>query len=101
MNSTLTNAVKASRLSVGLRPPRTSSDDDDDLNELVARAKADLVILIFVAIWLVKLLAKTYLRFRKAIKRNRHPETQPLSPTTLEEEEHRHQSLRHQIQYAV
>ena len=95
----LTNVVKASRLSVGLRPPRTSSDDDD-LNELVARAKTDLVILIFVAIWLVKLLAKTYLRFREAIKRNRHPEAQPLSPTTLKGEEH-HQSLRQQIQYAV
>ena len=91
MNSTLTNVVKASRLSVGRQPPRTLSDGDDDLNELVARAKADLVILIFVAIWLVKLLAKTYLRFCKAIKRNRHP----LSPTTLEGEENRHQSLRH------
>jgi len=97
MNSTLTSAIKTDRLSVGPRPDTSS----DDLNELVARAKADLVVLIFVAIWVVKLLAKTYLRFRKAIKRNRHPETQPLSPTTLEGEEHRHQSLRHQIQYAV
>ena len=72
MNSTLTNVVKASRLSVRPRPPRTSSDDDN-------RAKADLVILISVAIWLVKLLAKTYLRFRKAMKQNRLPETQPLT----------------------
>ena len=38
---------------------------DDDLNELMARARADLVILIFVVNLLVKLLAKTYLRFRK------------------------------------
>ena len=60
MNSTLTSVIKADRLSVGPRRP-------DDLNELVARAKADLVVLIFVAIWVVKLLAKTYLRFRKAI----------------------------------
>ena len=80
MNSTLTNVVKASRLSVGRQPPRTLSDGDDDLNELVARAKADLFILIFVEIWLVKLLAKTYLRFRKAMKQNRLPdETQPLA----------------------
>ena len=92
MNSTLTSAIKTDRLSVGPRPDTSS----DDLNELVARAKADLVVLIFVAIWVVKLLAKTYLRFRKAIKRNRHPEAQPLSPTTLTGEEHRHQSLRQQ-----
>ena len=79
MNSTLTNVVKASRLSVGRQQPRTLSDGDNDLNELVARAKADLVILIFVAIWLVKFLVKTYLRFRKAMKQNRLPETQPLT----------------------
>ena len=78
MNSILTNVVKASRLSVGPRPAYPSSDFDD-LNKLVDRAKADLVILIFVAIWLVKLLAKTYLRFRKAIKQNRHPETKSLA----------------------
>ena len=95
MNSTLTSAVKANRLSVG---PRRQPEDTspDDLNELVARAKADLVVLIFVAIWVVKLLAKTYLRFRKAIKRNRHAEARPLSPTTLAGEEHRHQYLRQQ-----
>ena len=74
MNSTLTNVVKASRLSFGRQPPRTLSDgDDDDLNELVARARAHLVIFIFVAIWLVKFLVKTYLRFRKAMKQNRLP----------------------------
>ena len=97
MNSTLVSAVKSIRLSVGPRPDTSS----DDLNELVSRAKTDLVVLIFVAIWLVKLLTKTYLRFREAIKRNRHPEAQPLSPTTLNGEEHRHQSLRQKIQYAV
>ena len=74
MNSTLVSAVKANRLSVGPRP-----DTSDDLNELVSRAKTDLVVLIFVAIWLVKLLVKTYLRFRKAMKQNRLPETQPLT----------------------
>ena len=80
MNSTLTNVVKASRLSVGRQPPRTLSDGDNDLTELVARAKADLVILIFVAIWFVKFLVKTYLRFRKAMKQNRLPdETRPLT----------------------
>ena len=80
MNSTLTNVVKSSRLSVGRQPPRTLSDGDDDLNELVARARADFVILIFVAIWFVKFLVKTYLRFRKAMKQNRLPdETQPLT----------------------
>ena len=92
MNSTLTSVIKADRISVGPRPDTSS----DDLNELVARAKADLVVLIFVAIWVVKLLAKTYLRFRKAIKRNRHAEARPLSPTTLAGEEHRHQYLRQQ-----
>ena len=97
MNSTLVSAVKANRLYVRSRPDTSS----DDLNELVSRAKTDLVVLIFVAIWLVKLLTKTYLRFREAIKRNRHPEAQPLSPTTLNGEEHRHQSLRQKIQYAV
>ena len=96
MNSTLTSVIKADRLSVGPRPDTSS----DDLNELVARAKADLVVLIFVAIWLVKLLAKTYLRFRESIKRNRHPEAQQLSPMTLKGEHH-HQSLRQHIQYAV
>ena len=97
MNSTLVSAVKSNRLSVGPRPDTSS----DDLNELVSRTKTDLVVLIFVAIWLVKLLTKTYLRFREAIKRNRHPEAQPLSPTTLNGEEHRHQSLRQKIQYEV
>ena len=95
MNSTQVSAVKANRLSVGPRRPEDTSPDD--LNELVARAKADLVVLIFVAIWLVKLLAKTYLRFRGAIKRNRHPEAQPLSPTSLKGEHHHHQSLRQPI----
>ena len=85
MNSTLTNVVKASRLSVGRQPLRTLWDGDDDLNELVARAKADLVILIFVAIWLVKFLVKTYLRFRKAMKQNRLPETQPLAACVQKE----------------
>ena len=86
-------AVKSSQLSIERRPDTSSY-------ELMARAKTDLVVLIFVAIWLVKLLAKTYLRFREVIKRNRYPETQPLSSTALKEEEH-HQSLRQQIQYAV
>ena len=97
MNSTLVRAVKSNRLSVGPRPDTSSGD----LNELVSRTKTDLVVLIFVAIWLVKFLTKTYLRFREAIKRNRRPEGQPLSPTTLNGEEHHHQSLRQKIQYAV
>ena len=97
MNSTLVSALKSNKLSVGPRPDTSS----DDLNELLSRAKTDLVLLIFVAIWLAKLLTKTYLPFREAIKRNRHPEAQPLSPTTLNGEEHRHQSLRQKIQYAV
>ena len=97
MNLTLVSAVKANSLSVGHLPDNSL----DDLNKLVSRAKSDLVVLIFVAIWLDKLLTKTYLRFREALKRNRHPEAQPLSPTTLNGEEHRHQSLRQKIQYAV
>ena len=66
----------------------------------MARAKTDLVVLILVTIWLVKLLIKTYLRYRESIKQNLYPETQLLSPTVVKKEEH-HQSLRQNIQYSV
>ena len=81
MNSTLTDVLKASRLSDGTLQLYTLSDDD--IIKLLDGAKANLAILIFIVIWLIKFLTKTFLRFRKAV--NRHSETrQSLSPAIME-----------------
>ena len=64
MNSTLTDVLTASHLSVG--PLQLYTLSDDDIIKLLDGAKANLAILIFIVIWLIKLLTKTFLRFRKA-----------------------------------
>ena len=80
MNSTLTNVLKAGRLSVGSLQLHTLSDDD--IIKLMDGTKANIAILIFIVIWMIKLLTKTFLRFRKAV--NRHSETQSPTPATME-----------------
>ena len=85
MNSTLTSVLKASLLSVGPHPSHNLSNDNDDaLIKLMSQEKANVVIIIFFAIWLVKFFTKTILRARKSMKRNRHLESQPISPMILE-----------------
>jgi len=59
--------LKASPLSVGPHPSYNLSDDD--IVKLTDGTKANIAILIFIVIWLIKLLTKTFLRFRKAVNR--------------------------------
>ena len=81
MNSTLTDVLTASHLSVG--PLQLYTLSDDDIIKLLDGGKANLAILIFIVIWLIKFLTKTFLRFRKAV--NRPSETrQSLSPAMME-----------------
>ena len=75
MNSTLADVIKASPLSVGPHPSYNLSDDD--IVKLTDGTKANIAILIFIVIWLIKLLTKTFLRFRKAV--NRHSEAHLLA----------------------
>ena len=84
MNSTLTDVLKASPLSVGPHPSYNLSDDD--IVKLTDGTKANIAILIFIVIWLIKLLTKTFLRFRKAV--NRHSEAHSLATMERGVEEH-------------
>ena len=84
MNSTLTDVLKASPLSVG--PHSSHNLSDDDIVKLMDAAKANIAILIFIVIWLIKLLTKTFLRFRKAV--NRHSEAHSLATMERGVEEH-------------
>ena len=84
MNSTLADVIKASPLSVGPHPSYNLSDDD--IVKLTDGTKANIAILIFIVIWLIKLLTKTFLRFRKAI--NHHSEAHSLATIARGVEEH-------------
>ena len=84
MNSTLTDVLKASPLSVGPHPSYNLSDDD--IVKLTDGTKANIAILIFIVIWLIKLLTKTFLRFHKAV--NRHSEAHSLGTMERGVEEH-------------
>ena len=84
MNSTLADVIKASPLSVGPHPSYNLSDDD--IVKLTDGTKANIAILIFIVIWLIKLLTKTFLRFRKAV--NRHSEAHSHAMMERGEEEH-------------
>ena len=84
MNSTLTDVLKASPLSVEPHPSYNLSDDD--IVKLTDGTKANIAILIFIVIWLIKLLTKTFLRFRKAV--NRHSEAHSLATMERGVEEH-------------
>jgi len=76
--------IKASPLSVGPHPSYNLSDDD--IVKLTDGTKANIAILIFIVIWLIKLLTKTFLRFRKAV--NRHSEAHSLATMERGVEEH-------------
>ena len=84
MNSTTADVIKVSPLSVGPHPSYNLSDDD--IVKLMDGTKANIVMLIFIVIWLIKLLVKTFLRFRKAV--NRHSEAHSHAMMERGGEEH-------------